>query len=116
MPVEPAMGAHSTATDDLGALVASWRRSLAARRSLTARNRHRGVQAFLVWCVGDDLRAKSRSPKPIVADPFDQPQEPPNTEIAARLTSSGSSPTGAASSGSGGCASPSNDRSAVGRN
>jgi site-specific recombinase XerD len=32
MPIKPAMGSHSTATDDLGALVASWRRSLAARR------------------------------------------------------------------------------------
>ncbi len=32
MPVKPAMSMHSTATDELGALVASWRRSLAARR------------------------------------------------------------------------------------
>ncbi len=64
MPVEPAMGAHSTATDDLAALTASCRRSLAARRSPgTARNRHRGVQAFLVWCVEDDLRAQVTFPE-----------------------------------------------------
>jgi site-specific recombinase XerD len=32
MPVKPAMGPHSTATDDLGALATPGRRSLAARR------------------------------------------------------------------------------------
>ena len=33
MQTSPASAAHSTATDELGALVASWRRSLAARRA-----------------------------------------------------------------------------------
>jgi site-specific recombinase XerD len=66
MPVKPAMGPHSTATDDLGALATPGRRSLAARRISprtiatyattrrapgTAHNRFRDIQAFFAWCV-----------------------------------------------------------------